>query len=777
MSSSCGTAALRTSRLLVRLGAVLIAVSPAGWLFALPSGDGQCPKGVVLDTTGAAMPEARVIWYQQMAAQQVLSAPDGTFVFACRDNQVGGVVRAEKTGLTSDTIPAGSSLQIVVKPTALAQAVTVSATRGDVTTGPEAQSLVVLDAANLRAYPALTLDEKLRQVAGLDLFRRTSSWAANPTTEGISLRGLGSTAASRSLVLAGGVPLNDGFGGWVHWDELPPDAIQGVSVAKGGGSDLYGSSALGGVVDLIPAQPGPLLVSAALSGAAEDTTDGHGRVDLSGKRWGVLLGGEGFRTAGYVPIAPGLVGAVDRPANVHFQNGRLQVDRQGVAGGKLSLGGNLLNEARGNGTTVQTNGTRLWRWFAGDEWTAGAELTGRARVFGSEESYRQSFSSINAPRSLETLTRLQGVTTQEVGGSADATVGGRGLAVVFGADLRDLRANDVERPFAGGVRVSSIQTNSARQRFTGGFVEGLASRGGWSGAASVRVDSSVNLDTKLVTFTPGGDVTAGTQVPYRSEVLVSPRVGVVRQLPRGWQVHGEGFRAFRAPTMNELYRTGQVGQETTLPNVDLRSERGTGAEGGARWASGVVQAEASYFWTEINRPVSAVLLRQSATAITNLRENLGQIQSQGADVRVRLFEERAVSGAVGYQYAHAVVTGFSAQPGLIGNWIPNVPRQSVTGQMRARRAGWGEVTVAMRAAGRAYDDSSNLFPLRRFVSVDVYGQRELGRGWSAFVSVQNVFNQRAEVARTPLLTLGNPVLAQGGVRFGWGGREDSPPPL
>ena len=745
-------------------------ISPA---FAMVSQDTQCPSGVVQDATGAPVAEARVIWFAAKATRrETITDRAGAFAFPCTTNEDKGSVRAEKTGLTSDAAPADRAMRIIVRPTALAQAVTVSATRSDVATGPGSQTVVSLDALSLNSYPALTLDERLRQVAGFELFRRTSSWAANPTTEGISLRGLGSTAASRSLVLAGGVPLNDGFGGWVHWDELPPEAIEGVSVAKGGGSDLYGSSALGGVVDVITAQPGPLLVSAAMSGASLDTTDGHGRVDVSAGRWRALLAGEGFRTAGYVPLAPGLLGAVDRPANVHFQNGRVQLERRGVAGGKLFLGGNLLNEARGNGTVLQTNGTRLWRWFAGDEWRSGGRISGRARVFGSAESYRQSFSSINAQRSVERLTRLQGVATQEVGGSADFTVGGRGAALVFGGDVRDLRANDVERPFAGGVRVSSIQTNSARQRFTGGFVEGLASRGGWSGAASVRVDSSVNLDTQLVSFTPAGVITAVTQVPYRSEILLSPRVGVARQLAGRWQLHAEGFRAFRAPTMNELYRTGQVGQETTLPNTELRSERGTGAEGGARWTSRAVQAEASYFWTEINRAVSAVLVRQSATAITNMRQNLGQIQSQGADLRVRLFEERAVSGAVGYQYAHAVVTGFSAQPGLVGNWIPNVPRQSVTAQLRARRSGWGEVTVAMRAAGKAYDDSTNQFALRRFVAVDVYGQRSLGRGWSTFVSVQNVFNQRAEVARTPLLTLGNPVLAQGGVRFGWGGRGD-----
>ena len=49
--------------------------------------------------------------------------------------------------------------------------------------------------------------------------------------------------------------MNDPFGGWIHWDEIPAEAIDAVTLATGGGSDLYGSSALGGVIDIVPARP------------------------------------------------------------------------------------------------------------------------------------------------------------------------------------------------------------------------------------------------------------------------------------------------------------------------------------------------------------------------------------------------------------------------------------------------------------------------------------------------------------------------------------------
>ena len=761
-----------------------------------------CPHGEVTDTAGRPVAALAVIW--TTAGRSLLATTDasGAFSFACNGAETGGTLHAQGNGLrTAEAAANGTDpVRLVARASATAEQVTVTATRSGVALGSQAETVVALDKGALQEFPALTLDERLRQVAGFELFRRSSSWVANPTSQGVSLRGLGSTAASRTLVLAEGAPLNDPFGDWVHWNEIPPDAVKGVNVATGGGSDLYGSSALGGVIDLIPTRPGTTLFEGTLAGAAEDTTDAHGRLDLRRGAWGESLAGEGLRTAGYVPTAPQFVGSIDRPANVHYQTGRVTLERQfggprdsteaGPSTGlrsaqddnkagltqRVFVTGNLLNEARGNGTEVQTNGSRIWRWLAGDEWTAGERTSGRVRVFGANEGYRQSFSSINAARSVETLTRLQQTATQEVGGSTDGSMHWSHVGVVAGFDVRDLRANDVERPFARGA-VSSVQTTPARQRFVGGFAEALGTWGRWSGAASLRVDNAANLDTSMVTYPTAGGPVAATRIANREETVVSPRLGLVRELGLGFEVHGSGFRAFRAPSMNELYRQGQVGQELTLANSQLESERATGADGGVSWrpvsgpGAGRLAVESTYFWTEINRPVSAVLKSSTVTMITNQRENLGQIQSQGAEVRVQLNEGRAVSGSVQYQYAHAVVTAFSAQPTLVGRWIPQVPRQSVTMQLRATRARWGALTVAGRASGQAFDDSSNIYPLHRFFALDVYGERGLGRGFLVFVSVQNVLNQRMEVARTPLLTLGNPVLAQGGVRFGWGGRR------
>src|SRR5947209_3709213 len=109
--------------------------------------------------------------------------------------------------------------------------------------------VVSLPGEQIRA--AKSLDEALRAEPSFGLFRRSSSLVADPSSQGVNLRGVGPSGVSRALVLEDGVPLNDGFGGWVYWGAIPRLQIDRVEVAPGASSALYGSAALGGVIQLV----------------------------------------------------------------------------------------------------------------------------------------------------------------------------------------------------------------------------------------------------------------------------------------------------------------------------------------------------------------------------------------------------------------------------------------------------------------------------------------------------------------------------------------------
>jgi outer membrane receptor protein involved in Fe transport len=708
-------------------------------------------QGLVLNARGAAVAGAEI--HDSAGKLLAASAIDGTFSLAGRRARI--EISAPHFVSASVVVQPGRPLRIIlVRPL---ETVVVSAYRSPLASADSPASTRVLSREQLRQAATPALDGKLRQVPGFELFRRSSSLAANPTTEGVSLRGLGSTAASRSLVLFDDVPLNDPYGGWIHWEEIPEMAIRSVEVVRGGASDLYGSSAIGGVISLLPVRPEGTSLHLSASGGSESTTDDSLLGTVRAGRESALLAGQVIATDGYTLIAPDLRGPIDQPSNVHAQNGLIELDHRIRNDDRIFLRGSGLNEARHNGTPVQENGTRLWRYAAGGDLS---RLL--LRFYGDDEHYHQSFSSIAADRASEKLTRLVEDPADELGAAASwrQPVGSRALLLV-GADTHDVRAADYEQLFTGA---GGLLDTTARQRQTGIYAEALYTPAAWTLSASMRGDRFSNFDARQY-----ATAAAPVALPSLRETVFDPRAGITRRLTPALALNASAFRAYRAPTENELYRTGQVGQQITLPNPDLRSERATGWEAGFQADMQRIGSSlrASYFWTQVNRPVTALTLSVTPTLETLKRANLGQIESRGVSLD---YAAQAGWFAIegGYQFARATVTEFAPQPALVGNWIPQVARNMATAQARATRRSWGTLSLQARLSGRQYDDAANMFLLHGYFRLDAYASHDLGRRCEIFASGENLFDRAIDIGRTPLLTLGTPRLARIGLRLNWG---------
>lgn len=712
-------------------------------------------SGTVVDAEGSAIASAEISTPAN-GAILAMTAKDGSFSFTVPSLPPKNVrVSALTYGTVTVTILPGAPMRVTLQKQL--ERVVVTAYRSPLDTLDSPASTRVLGQQQLKEAATPALDGKLRQVPGVELFRRSSSLIANPTSQGISLRGLGSTAASRTLVVSDEVPLNDPYGGWIHWQEMPELAVHSVEVVRGGASDLYGSSAIGGVINVLAVRPTQNLFSLSTGYGAESTTDEALLASLKRGPWAGLIAGGVLGTDGYTLVAPNLRGPIDRPSNVHAQNSLVDLERTIRNNDRIFLRGSGFNEARDNGTPLQKNGARLWRYAAGADWS---QLT--LRLYGSTEHFRQTFSTIGAGRASEALTRYAEDPANELGASAHWRQPIRAnFLVLAGADTHDVRASDNETIFTGA---HGFQNTAARQRQTGIYGEALATPSKWTLSASGRVDHFSNFDALQSTQK------GATTLPAFSETVFDPRLGIARRITTNFALNASGFRAYRAPTQNELYRTGQVGQQTTLANPNLRSERATGWETGfqanlPQWQSMV---RVSYFWTQVNRPITALTLSTTPTSTLLQRENLGQIESRGIsiDYEAHPFRWAALTG--GYQYADATVTQYKQQPKLVGNWIPQVARNMATTQLRVTNARIGVLSLQGRISGRQYDDDANLYLLHSYFRLDAYASHQFGRHAEFFAAGGNLFDRSIEVGKTPILTLGTPRIARFGLRLHFG---------
>jgi outer membrane receptor protein involved in Fe transport len=675
-------------------------------------------------------------------------------------------IAAEGFGGRTVEISSGTTLRL--QPAAAAGQVTVTAYRTPLGALESPATTRVLTEEALATSPAVTFDGQLRQVPGIELFRRSSSLVANPSSQGISLRGLGSTSASRTLVTEDDVPQNDPVGGWIHWQEQPELALKSVEVVRGGASDLYGSSAIGGVVNLMPARPvvGQGGVQYRSSYGAEDTYDDS--LLLSEKRgpWGLLGAGGVLGTDGYIQEAPWQRGPVDVASNVHSENGSLLAEHDSGPL-RLLVRGSGFNETRGNGTPYQKNGTRLWRYATGGDWKGPDDAQVTLRLYGSQEHFRQTFSQILNPSTLrngETPTKFSLTPANELGAAAHwSRPLGAGLVAVAGADAHDVRVWDREQSFGASPGITNLHDH---QRDSAAYAEAMWVRKAWTLTASGRMDWFQNYDGRQLIWNGTLWQPAANQPPRFDERVFDPRMGLSRKLAPHWAAVASGSRAFRAPTPNELYRSTQVGNKLTFPNGALQSERATGWEAGlaTEWRWGTLRT--TYFMTQVNRPIVAVTLDATGSPITLKRENLGQIESRGLAVDFQAAPQRWLNIDGGYQFADATVT---KGPQDVGNWIPEVARNMASLNVRGYRAALGTLNLQARMSGRQYDDDANLFLLHGYFRLDAYGSHDFGKRFQVFTAGENLFDRQIEVSKTPTTTLAMSRVARVGFLLRLGG--------
>ncbi len=635
----------------------------------------------------------------------------------------------------------------------------------DVTAGPpqrqpeSSESKSWVDVADA---PAIALDDLLRSAPAFSLFRRSSSRFANPTTQGVTLRGLGSNGASRALVLDDGVPVNDPLGGWVYWSRIPRLDVANVALLRGGAASRYGTPSLGAVVEINRFGARPHGAAVELSSGELGTINAGARAGVALGSWDLGIAAEHFDTNGFISIAPDVRGSIDRPVTEKHTTTDLSLQRRFERGGFVARI-NRFDESRGNGTPFQANQTGSYSWSVGGdrEW---ARSVARVRVYGVNQDYEQTFSSIAADRSSERPTQRQVVPSEARGVVASWAVDLGPPHATLSIDLqsRKVVAHSRETSFGPPERVTLWE---ARQRFLGLGVEyalPLASR--CMLHAGARWDDLRNVDPSSTVSVSGGPPQGGA-LPERQERRFDPHGTLTCDLPGGWSVSGSGYRAFRAPTLNELYRSFRAGSTLTKANAALVAESLAGGEAGVAWRGNGIGARTVLFWNELSDPVTNVTVSVTPSLITRERRNVGRIRARGAELEVDASLGLGFDLAAAYLYAESEVRDNAADRTLEGLRVAQVPRGTLSTQLRWRGARGTTVSLTGRATGQAFDDDRNTLPLASYRSVDLWVAQRLAHGVELFVAGENVRNARVEVSRTPVTALGSPRLLRFGLRW------------
>lgn len=575
----------------------------------------------------------------------------------------------------------------------------------------------------------------LRDEAGLVQFRRSDGRSAHPTSQGVTLRGLGGNASSRALVTLDGVPQADPFGGWVAWSAYDAVNLGGILVTRGGGSGVDGPGALAGTIALhskmIDVEQASLAYGSRGSWDASASFGeriGEGQVEVDGRY---------SRGDGFIPVAKGQRGAVDRAAP--YEQGGLGLRLRFNAGDDSRIEASVrgFSDRRDRGTDFtesRVDGLDTSFRFLHDP-SGSTQLLALGYI--QLRDFESGFASVAAGRNSVAPALFQRVPATGLGARVEVRPGiDYENPLRMGIDWRRTVGRTEEDFFFSGVTPGRHRIAGGSSDTVGAFAEWTSgdTDDGFLWTLSGRVDRWWLGEGYRLERNIAGPVIANLRFAERRGWEGSGRAGV-RWSSDNFVLRAAAYRGWRLPTLNELYRPFRVGAEVTTANEMLKPERLWGGEIGIDWDNSVTKLSATLFANHLTNAIANVTLAPNL----NQRQNLDAIDSKGVEVSAEQRFGPATLRAT-YAFTDAKVNASGGAATLDGRRPAQIAKHGGSVSLRSTGSGPFGGFATLRYVGKQNEDDLGLLRLDDALTLDAGVSWQLAEAISIEARGENLFD-------------------------------------
>jgi len=602
--------------------------------------------------------------------------------------------------------------------------VVVTATRQSQRANEAIAEVTIIDRQDIeQAGPAATLGELLGRTAGVELGRSGGRGA----DESVFIRG---TNSGHALVLLDGMRVSSATTGATALQMIPLSQIDRIEVLRGPASALYGSDAIGGVIQIFTKAPSDAPLFAVQIGAGSASTYESSVAHAN------RIGGLSYSIKAGVSGTQG-INAIESPKYSGYNT-----DRDGYRNSNLNANasyrfGKNAEVGAGFFNSVSTNRYDAYKWDP------------------------NAFVNVDARLDYQMKHRVSGAFAY--GSLALTSFWKTTLKVAQGEDRTESPESVIGDP------ISFFKTTQNQYTWQNDFKLPLGSALFALERLEQEVDSTKNYALKSRTIDSallGWNATVGAHA-FQANLRTDDNsqfgqhdtwlLGYGYQLAPAWRATASYGTAFKAPTMNDLYFpfTAGVGGG----NANLKPEESRNAEASLRFQQGTTQARLTYFRNKINNLIEWTT---DPNTYFSSPANVGQ----------------------------AIIDGIEISAGTaVGNWLLNAnatfqdPRDSDHHQQLRRRAkAFGLVSatyvagafkggIEFKAVGGRYDDPHwqtglNQVHMGGYALTNLFASYTIDKNWQAFARIDNLFDRSYDVARSVSVIYGTPGLtAFGGIRY------------
>ncbi|MDX2210603.1 MAG: TonB-dependent receptor [Sphingopyxis sp.] len=594
------------------------------------------------------------------------------------------------------------------------------------------------------------VENRLRDEAGLAQFRRSDGRSAHPTSQGVTLRGLGGNASSRALVLLDGVPQADPFGGWVAWSAFDSVPLTGARITRGGGSGADGPGALGGTISLSSdmADGG----NAALSGGSRGSSDLVGGLGGYLEDGTVAVDGRWSRGDGFIPIRAADRGSVDRAAPYDQAGLGLRARFDAGENRRIEVAVRGWRDRRERGTDFSRSAVdgldASIRYILDptpdDGWQV--SLLGYAQL----REFDTGFASVAADRNSAAPALIQRVPALGLGARLEVRPSfGWSNPLRFGIDWRRVEGETQEQFFFTGTAPGRFRVAGGESTTVGAFADGYALAGDVRFTLSGRIDHWRIAPGFRIERNIGGSIRSDDRFAARSGWAGTGRAGVAYE--RGEvKLRAAGYTGWRLPTLNELYRPFRVGADATAANELLRPERLWGGEAGIDWSDSYgFSASVTAYWNRLENAIANVTLGRGPGNFPGVgfvaaggnyaqRQNLDAIIAKGVEVQAAA-NIGPVDLRATYAFTDATVRADGAAAALDGRRPAQVARHAASFSAVVD-LGSVKLDLRLRHTGAQNEDDLGTQRLGAATTVDAAASYAIAEDIKLMLRAENLFD-------------------------------------
>lgn len=607
---------------------------------------------------------------------------------------------------------AGDEVEVVVTGTRTPEALT----RSTLPTG-------VVSRREAERRGATSVAEALEGQPGLQVNANAYDYLGSPS--GIMMQGLD---AERVLILRDNERVIGDAGGVVDLDQFGIDGVERVEYVLGPSSSLYGTGALGGVVNVITAAPSAEGYSArgrvqlrSLPELLSSTTSSY----RSGDYWAAasigLRKSDGVRLFG---DQPDLALA---PRRRWEASARLGSDHPGIT--SVAEGQVMFNTADGL-QTQEFPGLGLY--------TVDLPDSTRRVLLRMRQDYATSQSS---------QLRVQ-TSAQLFSGESKKDRRGSPLDEVRDREQRLLSieatstTDDGPRTWVAGLRLEreDFEQNLSKTELRSGQLFTLTEpevEPVTLSSAAAYAQLAWRFGDQL-TLLPG----LRGELHRRFGAVVVPRVAAAFALPRDWRARVSVGRGFRAPNAKEygfLFDHSFVGYRV-IGNPDLDPERSWGVSGDLTLPlTPEIRARVSGFRNWVTSLIGATFVGQAALGVDDFSYvNVGSASTMGGDAEIRFRIVRRLHSQVAYTYLFT-------QNEETGKPLPSRPAHTLLSAASYEPRDGLELTLRNRLVSAAYVDDGISTP--GFIKLDLRAAQRFGESLQAELGALNLLDARDDPSR------------------------------